>query len=38
MDEWESWVDFLDEANDSIGMEEAWDAFTAIYDGYVYDA
>ena len=38
MDEWESWVDSLDEANDSIEMEETWDAFIAIYDEYVYDA
>lgn len=38
MDEWESWVDSLDEANDSIGMEESWDAFVDIYDEYVYDA
>lgn len=38
MDEWESWVDSLDEANDSIRMEETWDAFIAIYDEYVYDA
>lgn len=35
MDEWESWVDSLDEANDCIGMEEAWDAFIDIYDEYI---
>ena len=38
MNEWESWVDSLDEANDSIEMEETGDAFIAIYDEYVYDA
>ena len=34
MDEWESLVDAINDAHDSISMEEVWTAFLDIYYEY----